>query len=436
MSEQKHILLFGAGKSATVLIEYLKELSIEKQWQVTVADRELAVVESKIGEHPLVKAKQVDLTDAADRGNLISSADVVITLLPPALQYPVAMDCLERGKHFLSASYTDPQIQLLANQIEQKGILFLAEMGLDPGIDHMSAMQMINHIKSRGGQIQSFRSHCGGLVAPSADNNPWHYKFSWNPRNVVIAGKAGATYRENGKTCSKPYQEVFDKCETVFIEGLGELAMYPNRDSLSYIPTYDLEETKTFIRTTLRYPDYCLGWNRLIAVGLTNEDNMIDSDGLSIGAFFQQHFKQHGINIAGLSEKENILFTSIGLFDETLVNRGSTSSADILQWILENKWALAAGDTDMIVMLHEIKYSLNDINKLIKSQLVVIGKNSLQTAMAQTVGLPLGIAASLLLEGTIQVRGLHIPTLPAIYEPVLTVLKERGISFVEGETLC
>ena len=436
MVEQHHILLFGAGKSATVLIDYLKEISVVKQWQVTVADRELAVIQSKIGEHPLVKAKQIDLSDAFERGNLISSADLVITLLPPSLQYPVALDCLQKGKHFLSASYTDPQIQLLANQIEQKGIFFLFEMGLDPGIDHMSAMQMINQIKSKGGQIQSFQSHCGGLVAPFSDNNPWHYKFSWNPRNVIIAGKAGATYRENGKTCSKHYQEVFDGCESVKIEGLGELAMYPNRDSLSYIPTYDLEEAKTFIRTTLRYPDYCLGWNEVIAAGLTNEDNTIDSDGMSIDAFFQVHFKQQGRDCAKFTEKERVLFTSIGLYDKTLINRGRASSADILQWILENKWALTTGDTDMIVMLHEIKYSLNDINKLIKSQLVVIGKDSLQTAMAQTVGLPLGIAACLLLEGTIQVRGLQIPTLSAIYEPVLAALKERGISFVEEETLC
>ncbi len=264
----KQILLFGAGKSATVLINYLKELAVQKQWAVTVADVNLAAIQAKVGEHPLVKAKQVDLLDEEERSALVATADVVISLLPPFLQYPVAKDCLEHGKHFLSASYIDPEIQLLAKEIEKKGILFLCEMGLDPGIDHMSAMKLIHKIRESGGEITSFRSHCGGLVAPESDDNPWQYKFSWNPRNVVVAGKAGAMFKQNSTIESLDYQTLFSNCNEVAIDGIGPLAFYYNRDSLSYIPTYQLDNAETFIRTTLRYPVFCKAWNTRDRIGI------------------------------------------------------------------------------------------------------------------------------------------------------------------------
>jgi saccharopine dehydrogenase (NADP+, L-glutamate forming) len=431
MSPSKHILLFGAGKSATVLIDYLKTVSAEKQWKVTVADVNLAAIEAKLGIHEWVKAKQVDIENVAERKTLIASADLIIALLPPFLQYIVALDCLENGKHFLTASYTDPDIQLLANEIKQKGILFLCEMGLDPGIDHMSAMQMIHKIMAEGGKITSFRSHCGGLVAPESDDNPWHYKFSWNPRNVVMAGKAGAVYKEKSNIKTIPYEDMFDNCETVDIDGIGQLAFYPNRDSLSYIPVYALEEAETFIRTTLRYPDFCKGWNRIIALGLTDETNLINTDSLTIAGFFEQHFSQKRIVAETTDAVLNAQFEFLGLHDKSFINRGLCSAADVLQWILEKKWVLLPDDKDMIVMVHEIEYlGIRGKGKGV-SRLVVKGEDNLRTAMAKTVGLPLGIAAVLILEGTITETGLHIPTLPTIYEPVLKELATHGISFQE-----
>lgn len=439
----KNILLFGAGKSATVLIAYLKELATEKGWNVTVADMNLAAVQAKVGEHPLVKAKQVDLENGAERSALVAEADVVISLLPPFLQYPVAKDCLALGKHFLSASYIDPEIQLLTKEIEQKGILFLCEMGLDPGIDHMSAMQMIHEIQNAGGRIISFRSHCGGLVAPESDDNAWHYKFTWNPRNVVVAGKAGAVYKENSTVEKQDYQELFAHCEEVNIDGIGPLAFYYNRDSLSYIPTYQLEDAETFVRTTLRYPIFCKGWDLVIALGLTNESNSIQTDSLTISSFFEKHIKESGVIIPDELKEQ---FDFLGLEDHTMINKGNISSADVLQWILEKKWALQPEDKDMIVMLHEIEYETGTRDKelgvrgkgqgvserkMVRSLLVVKGEDSLQTAMAKTVGLPLGIAARLILEGVIKEVGLHIPIVPAIYEPVLKGLVERGIVFEE-----
>lgn len=428
----KHILLLGAGKSATILIDYLKQTANEKNWRVTVADINLAAVQSKVGEDERVKAVGISIENEKEREQLIKEADVVISMLPPALHYLVAIDCLGFGKHLLTASYVDEKIKALTNDIRQKGILFLCEMGLDPGIDHMSAMQLIHRIKANGGTIQSFVSHCGGLVAPESDDNPWHYKISWNPRNVVLAGKAGAVYREKLKVKGQKYEELFADCAEVNIDGLGQLAYYPNRNSLSYIPVYALDEVDSFMRTTLRHPDFCKGWKKVVDLGLTNESKKLDTTGLSVSAFLHQCFTNKKISIESFTDLLQIQFRFLGLDDHTLINKGVCSSAEVLQFILEKKWVLQEDDKDMIVMMHEIDYEVNNQKSTIKSTLIVKGENSLRTAMAKTVGLPLGIAATLLLEEKITERGLHIPIVPGIYEPVLQALEHHGIRFHES----
>ncbi len=431
MNSSKHILLFGAGKSATVLIDYLKELSVAREWRVTVADANLTAAQAKTGDHPWVKPVQVSIDDEAQRKELVQAADVVISLLPPALHYLVAQDCVLFHKHLLTASYVDAEIAGMAKEINQLDVLFLCEMGLDPGIDHMSAMQMIDNIKSQGGRISSFVSHCGGLVAPESDDNPWHYKISWNPKSVVLAGKAGAVFKENSSVKTLKYEQLFDECQQVSIAGIGKLAYYPNRDSLSYIPVYGLEEAGTFIRTTLRYPGFCKGWKTVVDLGLTDEKNTYQTDSMSIGAFLKTHFDRSKLSTTldngGLQDQ----FLFLGLDDDTLINKGEACSADILQWIIEKKWALKEDDKDMIVMLHEIEFEVKSQQSKVKSELVVKGENNLRTAMAKTVGLPLGITAGLLLDGKIAARGLHIPTIADIYEPVLTELKNQGIAFRE-----
>lgn len=418
----KRILLFGAGKSATSLIRYLIDECIERDWRLTVAENNLELALSKIGRVPQASAVQLNVTDEAERDALVSAADVVISLLPPSLHYLVALSCLRKDKHLLTASYLDPAIRALESDIRAKRLFFLGEMGLDPGIDHMSALQLVSHIKGDGGRIRSFHSHTGGLIAPESDDNPWHYKISWNPRNVVLAGAAGATYRENGKVVIRDQLSLFKEPGTVSLDGVGELAWYPNRDSLSYLPLYDLEETETFVRTTLRYPDFCSGWSAIVAAGLTDDEVPVDPTGLSYADWSAPLRPLVNGNNRGQLE-------FLGLFGKEPVPAGARTSADILQPLLETRLAMQPADKDMIVMIHEIGFVLAQKAFMARSTLVVKGQDSLHTAMAHTVGLPLGIAAVLVLEGRIALTGLHIPILPEIYEPVLEALGKEGIAF-------
>lgn len=432
-----HILVFGAGKSSTVLIDYLKRETQRRQWELTVADADVQTVIQKLGTEIHTHAVQLDITNTEKRRSLIASADVVISLMPPALHYHVAMDCLDLGKHLLTASYVDDQIKALQQQIVEKGLLFLCEMGLDPGIDHMSAMQLIHTIKAKGGKIHSFLSHCGGLVAPESDNNPWHYKISWNPRNVVLAGKAGAVFLKNGKEQALSYEQLFRAAGNVIIPDLGELAYYANRDSLSYIPKYDLQDCSTFIRTTLRHSDFCKGWTAIVDLKLTDEIVTYNTAHLRMSDFLQEHLQQHQLSVTPeqLSSDTHIqaMLFSLGLNSELPINKGVCTAADILQWRIESSWILEPHDKDMIVMLHEIEYELNGEQKTIKSSLVVKGEDHLRTAMAKTVGLPLGIAAILIAERSLGEKGLHIPIIPSIYTPVLLLLEKEGIVFHEFE---
>ena len=418
----KKILLFGAGKSATSLIHYLIYICVARDWRLTVAETNLELALSKIGHAPQATAVRLDADDETARDALVAGADIVISLLPPSLHYQVALTCLKNNKHLLTASYLDAAIRALEPAIRQKGLLFLGEMGLDPGLDHMSALQLIRQIRSEGGVIRSFHSHTGGLVAPESDDNPWHYKISWNPRNVVLAGAAGATYRERNKVVTRSYPELFNEPGTVWLPGIGMLAWYPNRDSLSYIPLYDLEEAETFVRTTLRHPAYCRAWSAIVRAGLTDDKTAVHTPGLS--------YADWSAPLRPLIDKDNReQLEFLGLFDRTPVPVTATTSADILQGLLETRLAMQPADKDMIVMIHEIGFDCEGRTSMARSILVVKGEDSLHTAMARTVGLPLGIAAVLVLDGRIPLTGLHIPILPEIYEPVLEALGRQDIRF-------
>jgi saccharopine dehydrogenase-like NADP-dependent oxidoreductase len=497
----KRILLFGAGKSATVLIDYLMENAEKEHWQFIVVDANLELAKSKIGNSSNGFPLSFDINNNEERKKYIGEADIVISLLPPALHYIVAQDCVEMNKNLLTASYVDDQIKNLGSKIESKGLLFLCEMGLDPGIDHMSAMKIIDQIHSKTGHIISFRSHCGGLVAPESDDNPWRYKISWNPRSVVLAGKAGAHYRENGEEKHLQYEELFVPDRIVEIPELGYLSWYPNRDSLSYASLYRLEDADSFVRTTLRYPDFMYGWKNVVELNLTDETPKYETDEKNLSEVFKEHMDKNGFgewleqkltdrfsqtkdmlnnlvklmeaekeaeeedlevpqDFMSVDEKGNITEIELdevknraasflaykmheanltlkqlfflGLDDkETVVNKGFCSAADILQFALEKKLALAPEDKDMIVMLHEIQYEVRGQRSEVKSLLIVKGENNSRTAMAKTVGLPLGIATKLILNGTIKLKGLHIPTKKEIYEPVLKELELHGITFNE-----
>jgi len=437
----KTILLFGAGKSATCLIDYLGKCSDENNWKFFVCDSNLSLAQSKTKNFSSAEAISFDVSNEEKRHEFISKADIIISMLPPSLHFLVAKDCVALSKNLLTASYIDENIKSLKVEIEKKKLLFLGEMGLDPGIDHISAIKLIHTIKKQGGKITSFKSHCGGLVSPESDDNPWHYKITWNPANVVMAGSAGAIYRNDGKAIEVPYFEIFnDENNIVDVPGLFPLAWYANRDSLSYIDTYQLHDATTFIRTTLRYPSFCRGWNKIIKMDFTNKNDHEEIKNCKTFAdwfrlkkeklasqkdfdeddFFNPEFWEQ-INFLGLNEKENIPVEI-------------SNSSLLLQYVLEKKLVMQPGDKDMIVMLHEIEYSINGKNKEIRSCLIVKGENQLHTAMAKTVGLPLGIAAKLILENKIQLTGLHIPVIPEIYEPVLKELELNGIKFSEETT--
>lgn len=497
----KSILVFGAGKSATYLIDYLLHEANANNWQVTVADGNYALAAAKVNNAPRGRAVEVNVDNASERMSLVQAADLVISLLPPDLHILVAKDCVAMGKHLLTASYVDPQLKELQPAIENKKLLFLCEMGLDPGIDHMSAMRLVHRIQKAGGTIQTFKSHCGGLIAPESDDNPWHYKISWNPRNIVQAGKAGAIFREKGYERRVPYEQLFDANQLVKIPGLGYFSWYPNRDSLGYIPLYNLNEATTFVRTTLRYPEFCFGWKNIIDLKLTDETVQYDTDGVNLQEFFHGHFAKYGFSdwvekqltsrfaqtkqlleklqellaaeqevdeqnrnelqefmmvddngqlkdinlddvktqaaatVAGQMHEANLSMKQLfflGMDDtETLINKGRCSAMDILQFAMEKKLALQPADKDMIVMMHDVEYTLEGKSHRAASTLIVKGEDAVRTAMARTVGLPLGIAAKLILKGAINMTGLHIPISPEIYEPVLNELELHGIQFQE-----
>jgi saccharopine dehydrogenase (NADP+, L-glutamate forming) len=435
--------LLGAGKSATVLIDYLLTEAAKEIWQVTVADADLTAAQSKVGVSSFGKAISLDINNENERAIAIQGADIVISLLPPALHFLAAKDCMVYAKNLLTASYIDDNIRHLSNDIEKKGILFLGEMGLDPGIDHMSAMKLINDIRSKKGTIVSFRSHCGGLVAPGSDNNPWHYKISWNPKNIVLAGKSGAVYKEFGKKVGVAYDKIFEKCPELTVDNLPTLAWYPNRDSLGYAGLYGLGESDTFIRTTLRYASFCRGWDVIRHLGLTDtEDEVAKYE--TISDWF--HDKLKGIELRKMEwmdylrlyvkEEYHTEITEqvdyLGLLEMVPLPFHAGCSADVLQTLLETKLVLHPDDRDMVVMLHEIESETDGIKTEAKSTLIVYGEDSIRTAMAKTVGLPLGIAAKLILNGKITLKGLHIPVLKEIYDPVLAELELYGIRFNES----
>jgi saccharopine dehydrogenase-like NADP-dependent oxidoreductase len=420
----KNIVVFGAGKSATCLIDYLTGLILQKNWSLTIADSNIGSLQKKLIKSPGIVPVQVDVENSRERTALIKNADIVISLLPPSLHILIARDCITNLKNLLTASYVNEEIRDLSSQIEKKRLFFLCEMGLDPGIDHMSAMQIIHKIKDAGGNITAFRSHTGGLVAPESDDNPWHYKISWNPANVVKAGSAGAVFLQGGQIKRTSYRDLFETTGRVEIKEVGQYAWYPNRDSLAYIPVYGLESARDFIRTTLRHPDFCLGWKDLVKAGLTNDETPVPIEIKTVSEWSKPI-------LPFLNNFNKKLYDQLGLFNNDPLPEIPRYSSQILQALLEKNWMMKETDRDMILMLHEFEYILNDQNHFLRSSLVVKGENAVRTAMARTVGLPLGIAAKLILENKINLQGLHIPIIREIYEPVLAELENEGIRFRE-----
>ncbi len=440
----KKILVIGAGRSATTLISYLLDNAVINNWMITIADYSEYLAKQAVGNSVNAKAIFFNVTDDIQREEEITIADIVISMLPASMHILVAEDCVRLKKNLVTASYVSDEVAALDDKAKQAGVLLLNEIGLDPGIDHMSAMQIIDQIKADGGKLTSFKSFCGGLVHPDYDDNPWNYKFTWNPRNVVLAGQGTAQYIEGGEIKYIPYNKLFNRTENMSVLDSGEFEAYANRDSLSYRKSYRIENISTLLRGTLRRSGYSKSWNYLLQLGLTDDTYVIEnSEKLSYRSYLnmflpgsdkmtleEKFCKEFGIR-EDSEEFKKIKWLDI--FSDKKVDLENATPAQVLQKILEEKWTLSAEDKDMIVMQHQFEYTLDGVNKKLNSSFVVFGDNQRDTAMAKTVGLPVAIAVKLILNGEITSVGVKIPTTKDIYFPVLKELAENGINFVEEE---
>ena len=438
----KKILVIGAGRSAVTLIKYLLDNSSANNWQVKVADFSIELADQAVGNHNNGKAIFFNVTDKKQRESEIENADIVISMLPASLHITVAKDCVRLGKNLVTASYVSSEIAELDEAAKKAGILLLNEIGLDPGIDHMSAMQVIDEIKENGGELTSFKSFCGGLVHPDYDNNPWNYKFTWNPRNVVLAGQGTAQYIENGDYKYIPYTSLFERTEYMEVLDAGEFEGYANRDSLSYRKSYGLDDIPTLFRGTLRRKGYSEAWNIFVQLGMTDDTYKLENSASITNREFINMFLSFDDALT-VEEKlckqfslttDSVIFQKIAwlsTFSENKVGIENASPAQILQKICEEKWTLGSEDKDMIVMQHQFEYVQNGEQKKLNSSLLVFGDDPRYTSMAKTVGLPVAISTKLILSGAIKSTGVKIPITKDIYVPVLKELEENGINFVE-----
>lgn len=442
----KNILVIGAGRSAVTLIKYLLQNSDSNNWQVTVADFSEDLAKRAVNDHSNGRAIFFNVSDSDKRENEIMNSDIVISMLPASLHFTVAKDCVRLKKNLVTASYVSQEIAELDEAAKQAGIILLNEIGLDPGIDHMSAMSVIDEIKDNGGELKSFKSFCGGLVHPDYDNNPWNYKFTWNPRNVVLAGQGTAQYIENGDYKYIPYNSLFERVENMEVLDAGVFEGYANRDSLSYRKSYGLDEIPTLFRGTLRRKGYSEAWNIFVQLGMTDDSYKLEESENITNREFVNMFLPFESDLSceeKLIKKFNLNFNSdiykklkwLGIFSEKMIGIANASPAQILQDICEQKWTLSKQDKDMIVMQHQFEYLQKGQLKKLNSSLLVFGDDPVYTSMAKTVGLPVAIATKLILNGKITSLGVKIPTGKDIYIPVLKELEKYGVNFIEEELI-
>ncbi len=442
----KNILVIGAGLSSSSLIKYLLEHANTEDWMIQVGDVNQQLAESKINNHPKGNSLLLNINDGALLEATITKTDLVISLLPPNLHIHVAKLCLKHSKHFISASYVTEEMKNLHVEALKSNILLLNECGLDPGIDHMSAMKMIHKIQSDGGEIVSFKSYCGGLIAKESDNNPWHYKFTWNPRNVVLAGQNTARYLSNGELKFIPPSRIFNEIEQITIPDGEVFDCYANRDSLDYLKPYGIENAKTVMRGTMRGEGFCEAWDCLVKLGLTDDTiTLPESHKITfreLTSAFTPGNKQINLEERVLDflkiEPDDSIFLKLkwlGIFNPIPILIPGATPAMILQNLLLEKWKLFPGDIDRIIMHHAFVYKNQKLDGYNTSTLVVKGENNTLTAMAKTVGLPMGIAAKLLLQDKIKTRGVQIPTTAEFYNPILKELALYGIEFEERTSL-
>lgn len=442
----RNILIFGAGKSTSYLIKYLLDKSHEEELHIIIADKNISYARKLIGDHENGQAIMLDISDKQARIEAIKNSDIVVSMLPPRYHIEIAKDCISYNKNMTTASYITKEMEDLDKSVRNKELIFMNEIGVDPGIDHMSAIQVIDRIRGLGGKIILFESFTGGLMAPESDNNLWNYKFTWNPRNVVLAGQGGAAkFLQEGTYKYIPYNRLYRRTEFLEVDGYGRFEVYANRDSLKYQSAYGLENAKTLYRGTMRRVGFSRAWNMFVQLGMTDDEyTMDDSEHMSYRDFVNAFLPysptdsvelkfRHALKI----DQDDIMWDKLeelDIFSATkMVGLKKATPAEILQKILMDKWTLQPGERDMIVMYHKFGYELNGEKKQIDSTMVTIGEDDIYTAMSKTVGLPLAIVTLAILNEKITTPGVQIPIKKEVYEPTLKELKSYGIVFKEKE---
>jgi saccharopine dehydrogenase-like NADP-dependent oxidoreductase len=438
------ILIIGTGRSASSLIQYLLNKSDEENLRLIIADLSLALAQSKTNNHPNATPIALDISDESQRHLAIQRADIVISMLPAQLHIAVAKDCIVCKKHLVTASYVSDAMQELDTLAKENNLIFMNEIGLDPGIDHMSAMKTINEIREKGGKMLLFESFCGGLVAPESDTNLWNYKFTWAPRNVVLAGQGGAAkFIQEGTYKYIPYWNLFRRTEFLEVEGYGRFEAYSNRDSLKYLDIYGLKDILTLYRGTIRRVGFSKAWNMFVQLGMTDDSYVMEgSEDMSYRQFVNSFLPYHPTDSVEIKmrlilkiDPDDIMWDKLLELDLFNPNKKvgikNATPAQILEKILTDSWTLQPNEKDMIVMYHKFGYELNGIKKQIDSKMVCLGEDQTYTAMAKTVGLPVAMATLLILNGKIKTPGVQLPIRKEVYLPILNELEENGIIFKE-----
>ena len=440
------ILIIGAGRSASSLIHYLLEKSEQEQLHVTIGDIALELAQRKTNNHPNSTAIALDIFDEKQRKSEIQKADIVISMLPAHLHIEVAKDCITYKKHMVTASYISDAMQNLDAAAKEHNLVFMNEIGLDPGIDHMSAMKTIDEIRDKGGKMILFESFCGGLVAPESDDNLWNYKFTWAPRNVVLAGQGGAAkFIQEGTYKYIPYHKLFSRTEFMEVEGYGRFEAYANRDSLKYRSVYGLDNVLTLYRGTLRRVGFSKAWNMFVQLGMTDDTYIMDgSETMNYRQFTNSFLPYHPTDSVEIKlrlnlkiDQDDVMWDKLLELDifnpNKIVGLKNATPAQILEKILNERWTLQHDDKDMIVMYHKFGYEINGVKRQIDSKMVCLGEDQTYTAMAKTVGLPVAIATLQILNGKITTPGVQLPITKEVYLPILAELETLGVVFKEVE---
>ena len=433
----KKVLVLGAGLVAGPLVRYL--LNVD-EFTVTVASRTVEKAQALIGEAGNGIAKALNVKDESALEALIADHDLSISLLPYVYHPTVAKLCVKHRKQMVTTSYVKPEMQALDASAKEAGVILLNEIGVDPGIDHMSAMEVVHQIEEAGGKLVSFTSNTGGLPAPEANDNPFGYKFSWAPRGVVLASKNPAKFLKDGDVVDVPGPELFAYHWPCDIKGFGELEVYPNRDSMPYIETYGIPTVTSMFRGTLRYPGWCETMKKVVELGVLDETERDDLAGLTYAQFLARMINSDGVNLkADLAAFLDIDIDSdpiaklewLGLLSDERIPDADTTYLDVVASRMLSKMEYADGERDMLVMQHEFVAEYGDRTEKITSTMIDYGIPNGDSSMSRLVGLPAAIAARMILQGEINLTGVHVPMISEIYTPVLAELSAMGISFQE-----